>query len=305
MSAPPLLTLHASPGFLPWLHAHALSLACTTYQTSRLLLLGVRPDGQFSGFERLFERAMGLTVTEDGQSLYLSTRYQLWRLDNVLTPGQTEGDYDRLYVPRVGHTTGDLDVHDIARDRHGRLLLVATGLNGLVTLGRRHSCTPLWHPPFLSGWVREDRCHLNGLALVEGEARYVTLVGRGDKAEGWREHRRAGGLVFDLRRDRVVAEHLSMPHSPRWRDGRLWLLNSGRGEFGWLDPATGHFQARTFCPGYPRGLAFWGPWAIVGLSKPRDQHFTGLELGERLRARGIEPWCGLLVIDREQGEIAH
>ncbi|MCH8014576.1 MAG: DUF4915 domain-containing protein, partial [Candidatus Dadabacteria bacterium] len=34
-----------------------------------------------------------------------------------------------------------------------------------------------------------------------------------------------------------------MPHSPRWHDGRLWLLESGDGSIGTVDLATGRYEA--------------------------------------------------------------
>ena len=95
-----------------------------------------------------------------------------------------------------------------------------------------------------------------------------------------------------------------MPHSPRLYGGRLWLLNSGRGELGWVDVATGRFTAVAFCPGYARGLTFIGRWAVVGLSRPRgNQTFEGLELGELLAAKDTAPRCGLLVVDTETGQV--
>jgi uncharacterized protein (TIGR03032 family) len=61
-----------------------------------------------------------------------------------------------------------------------------------------------------------------------------------------------------------------------------------------------------FCPGYARGLALHGDFAVVGLSKPRDSKtFTGLELDEALRARDVEARCGLLVIDLRTGDVVH
>ena len=97
-----------------------------------------------------------------------------------------------------------------------------------------------------------------------------------------------------------------MPHSPRWHRGRLWLLDSGSGRFGYLDPDRGTFEPVAFCPGYARGLALHGGFAVVGLSKPRrDRAFGGLELDEALRARDAEPRCGLLVIDLRTGDAVH
>jgi uncharacterized protein (TIGR03032 family) len=92
-----------------------------------------------------------------------------------------------------------------------------------------------------------------------------------------------------------------MPHSPRWYRDRLWLLNSGTGELGYIDPARGSFESIVFCPGYLRGLSFCGDYAIVTLSKPRSVSFQGLPLQERLVAKGAEAQCGLQIIDLERG----
>jgi protein O-GlcNAc transferase len=299
------LEIYASRQLLDWMGEQQLSLALTTYQTSRLILIGVNPEGRISGFERLFERAMGLFTTPE--RLYLSSKYQIWQLENVLEPGQLYNGYDKLYVPRIGHTTGDLDIHDLVIDRSGRLVFVSSLLNCLATVSQRHSCIPLWQPPFISQLVNEDRCHLNGLAIESGEPRYVTACGQSDLIDGWRDQRRSGGCVIDLRSNEIVCTGLSMPHSPRCYQGRLWLLNSGTGEFGYVDLQTQKFEPVTFCPGYLRGLAFWGNLAIVGLSKARgeDRTFAGLALDEQLAAKGTEPRCGLLVIDLKTGSIVH
>src|SRR5204862_271475 len=151
-----------------------------------------------------------------------------------------------------------------------------------ATLDDRDSFAPLWRPPFLSKLAPEDRCHLNGLALVDGRARYVTAVATTDVADGWRDRRRDGGVVIDVQSNQIIASGLSMPHSPRWHRGRLWLLDSGTGRLGSLGPG-GAFQPLAFCPGNLRGLAFAGDHAIVGLSEPRhEKTFGGLALGERL-----------------------
>ena len=105
---------------------------------------------------------------------------------------------------------------------------------------------------------------------------------------------------------RLVASGLSMPHSPRTYRGRVWLLNSGAGYLGSVDPAGGAFTPLAFCPGYLRGLAFWGDYAVVGLSQPRqDKTFGGLALEGELSRRGAEARCGLMVIDLRSGDVAH
>jgi uncharacterized protein (TIGR03032 family) len=154
--------------------------------------------------------------------------------------------------------------------------------------------------------VAEDRCHLNGVALDSGRVRYVTAVAPTDAAEAWRERRRDGGCVLEVPAGRIVASGLSMPHSPRMDRGRLWLVESGTGHLGSINLATGTIDRLTFCPGYLRGLAFVGDFAVVGLSRPRhDRTFTGLALDDELTRRGEEAVCGLDVIDLRTGEVVH
>jgi uncharacterized protein (TIGR03032 family) len=298
------LEVTSSRHFPDWLAEQGVSLAFTTYQTGKLLLLGRNPTGQLAVFERTFNRCMGLWA--DGQTLWMSSLYQLWRFENALRPGQQHEGYDRLYVPRAGYTTGDLDIHDVAVEPGGRVLFIATGFGCLATLSQRYSFQPLWRPPFLSKLAAEDRCHLNGLALEQGRARYLTAVSTTDVVDGWRERRRDGGCVLEVPGGNKVADGLSMPHSPRVHRGRLWVLNSGTGYFGSLDVARGTFEPVTFCPGYLRGLAFVAHYAVAGLSRPRhDKTFSGLPLDEQLALRGVEARCGLVVIDLRSGDIVH
>jgi uncharacterized protein (TIGR03032 family) len=300
----PWIEVTPSPQFGTWLACEQISLAFTTYQTSKLFVLGHFPDGRMRIIERTVNRCMGLWG--DGQTLWASSHCQLWRFENVLRPGATYQGYDRLFVPKTGHTTGDLDIHDIVVDVGGRVIFVATLFGCLATLSERYSFTPLWRPPFLSKLIAEDRCHLNGLAVEDGRPRYVTLVSPSDTVDGWRARREDGGCVLEVPGGRVVARGLSMPHSPRVYRDRLWLLNSGTGMLGSIDTRSGAFQELAFCPGYLRGLAFAGDYAVVGLSRPRhDRTFEGLPLEKELVRRGVEPCCGLRVIDLRSGDTVH
>ncbi len=94
-----------------------------------------------------------------------------------------------------------------------------------------------------------------------------------------------------------------MPHSPRWYRDQLWLLNSGTGFLGTLDPSSGRFDEVAFCPGYLRGMSFAGDFAVVGLSGLRENRtFAGLPLDDNLSSRNAEPRCGLQVIDLKTGD---
>ncbi len=300
----PWIEVTSSRHFASWLAEQRVSLGFTTYQASKLFLLGLHTDGRLAVMERTLMRCMGLWA--DDQTLWLSSLYQIWRFENVLRPGELYQGCDRLYVPKIGYTTGDLDVHDITVEATGRVIFAATLFGCLATLNERYSFTPLWRPPFLSKLAAEDRCHLNGLALVDGKVAYVTVVSPSDVADGWRDRRQDGGCVLEVPSGRVVAQGLSMPHSPRVYRGRLWVLNSGTGMFGSIDLPNGSFVPLTFCPGYLRGLSFVGDYAIVGLSRPRrDKTFGGLALEQTLAERGAEARCGLYVIDLRTGDTAH
>lgn len=300
----PKVELTGSRQFPSWLREQKASLAFTTYQSGKLFLIGLQDNGRLSVFERTFNRCMGLWA--DGQTLYMSTLYQLWRFENALEAGESANGYDRLYVPRVAWTTGDVDTHDIAVDGTGRVVFVNTLFTCLATVSERYSFVPLWHPPFVTKLAAEDRCHLNGLALENGAPAYVTAVARSDAHEAWRDHRHDGGVVIDVRSNEIVLEGLSMPHSPRVHQGKLWLLDSGSGNFGYVDRDRGRFEPVAFCPGYARGLAFIGDFAVVGLSKQRENRtFSGLALDDRLREKNIEARCQLQVIDLKRGDVVH
>lgn len=298
------LEMMGSRSFNNWLREQKISLAFTTYQAGKVFFIGLQPDGRLSIFERTFNRSMGLWATP--QTLWMSSLYQLWRFENALTDKQVYQGYDRLYVPQIGYTTGDLDIHDIAVDSEGKVIFVNTLFSCLATISEKHSFIPLWQPPFVSKLAAEDRCHLNGLAMSEGQPRYVTAVGQTDVADGWRDRRTDGGCIIDVKSNEVIVTGLSMPHSPRVYQDRLWVLNSGTGYFGSVDLKAGKFEPLTFCPGYLRGMAFIGNYAVVGLSKPRENKtFSGLPLDDNLLAKNAEARCGLMVIDINTGDIVH
>lgn len=299
-----VLSISASRQLVPWMLEHGLSLAFTTYKAGKLFFVSPGEDGQLAIFERTFPRCMGLLAV--GQSLYLSTRFQLWKLRNVVEPGQTQDSFDSVFVPQMAWTTGDLDIHDIALTATDQPIFVNTLFSCLATISEDHSFVPLWHPPFITRLAAEDRCHLNGLAMRDGKPAYASALGATDVADGWRERRAAGGVVIDIIENEIVAAGLSMPHSPRWRDGRLWIHQSGHGEFGYIDLATGKFVPVTFCPGYLRGLDFVGNCVIAGLSNARhDQTFAGIPLHDRLQEKNVAARTGIQVIDLNSGDAPH
>lgn len=293
-----------STGFVNLLNAQNISIAVTSYQSGRLYLLGRNPKGGLMINEQYFQKAMGLHYADN--TLYMATLANIYRMENILLPDQVmDEQYTDCFVPRTTHLTGVLDAHDVGVTKDNEILFVNTRYNCIAKVSDKHSFKPFWKPAFISSIVSEDRCHLNGMAMQNGVAKYATAVSKSDTVDGWRDRRADGGIIIDVEKNEIVCEGLSMPHSPRLYNGKLWVLNSGTGELGWVDLSkkdlTKRFQPVCFCPGFTRGVAFHGKFAFVGLSKPRYKRFKGLALDKRLQETDSEPWCGLQVIDLSTG----
>ncbi len=294
------ITCEASPAFEQWISQAGGSLAVTTYQAGKVALVGWSGQ-QITLLMRHFDKPMGLAARDD--RLALATRHEVVLFANArpLAHDYLEdqpGRYDSLYLPRVRYYTGELNVHDLAYDEQG-LLAVNTRFCCLARVSDRYSFEPIWQPSFITDLVPEDRCHLNGLAIRDGAARYVTALGTTDTAGGWRENKASGGVLIDIQANEIVLDGLCMPHSPRWYGGKLWVLNSGLGELWQVDVEHGTGTPVCQLPGYLRGLGFVGPYALVALSKIRERHiFGGLPIQERVK----DLICGVAVVDLRSGQ---
>jgi uncharacterized protein (TIGR03032 family) len=299
---PVAVTCSASPGFLDWLAQAAGALAVSTYQAGKVAMIGW--DGRGATLlMRHFDKPLGLTASAD--RLALATRHDVTLFANapLLAADYLEeehGRYDALYLPRATYHTGDLNTHDVAILGE-EIWLTATRFSCLAKLTYDFSFLPVWKPPFVTDLVPEDRCHLNGIAVRDGRPRYVTALGTTNEAGAWREKKATGGVLMDVETDEIVLGGLSMPHSPRWHDGRLWMLNSGAGELLVVDPQNGRYDVVASLPGYLRGLSFCGSYALVGLSKIREKHiFGGLPVQDRCK----DLRCGVAAIDVTSGRQA-
>ena len=242
--------ISVSKGLAAWLTRNQSSFAFTSYQSGRLLLAGTMPDGTVSVHQQSFSRAMGICWDRNG--LWLASRLQLWRMENILPKGMmAQGRFDLVLMPRFAHMTGDIDVHEVGADADGRPVFVNTSFSCLAALDPIHSFKPVWKPPFISELAREDRCHMNGLGMLNGKAKYVTAVSQTDVADGWHGRPLPKGVLIDVQEDRIVTDGLLMPHSPRVApDGRVYAVDSGRGFLVEIDPRTGEITNIAFCPGF-------------------------------------------------------
>lgn len=276
-----------------------LSVIVSTYQAGQLIIIREQ-EGQINTHYTAMERPMGMAF--DQNKLIVGDAYQTVEFYNMLAAAgkvAPAGTHDSCYVPRNMHFTGDIDIHEMAYGDAG-LWLVNTKMSCLCLQGDEHSFLPKWRPHFVSAYDLTDRCHLNGLAMQDGKPKYMTALGKTDVAGGWRANKANGGLMMDVASNQIIAEGLSMPHSPRWHEGKLWYLESGNGELATLDPVTGVRETVVELPGFTRGLGFVGQYAFIGLSQVRETAvFSGLPLTQREQNRQ----CGVWLVDTKTGDI--
>lgn len=294
-------------GFAEWMSRFPGFLAISTYQAGKVVLVGW--DGQrVTILPRTFDKPMGMAHLPakggDPFGLAMATRNEIAVFANApLLAADFHPDrrkqYDALMLPRTTFHTGNLNSHDVAYCTDG-LWFVNTQFSCLCRLSETYSFVPAWKPPFVGALAPEDRCHLNGLCVVDGRPKYATCFGETDTPGGWRTNKLAGGAVVDVDRNEIVCRSLCMPHSPRWNDGKLWVLDSGRGELSVVDASAGRPRAVLGLPAYLRGLTFVGNTALVGMCKVREKHIEG-NLPVRKRFANLA--CGIVAVDLLSGQI--
>jgi uncharacterized protein (TIGR03032 family) len=298
----PLRSLHTT-NFPVILNQLGISLLVTTYQAGKLVI--VRPDFEnpavLNTHFRGFNKPMGLAFNNDRLAVGTAQEIVVFRnVPAVSARLEPAGKHDACFLPRSLHVTGDIQIHEMVY-QEDELWFINTRFSCLCTYEQDHNFVPRWWPRFVTGLAPEDRCHLNGIALVDGKPRWVTALGETDAAGGWRENKKDGGILIDLDSGEIVARKLSMPHSPRWYAGRLWLAESGTGSLGFVDPKSGRYESIVEVPGFTRGLDFAGNLAFVGLSQVRETAvFSGIPITERLAE--TERTCGIWAIDIQSGK---
>jgi len=279
-----------------------ISLAVSTYQAGKLIFL--REDGPtLNTHFRGFSVPMGLAYsagrlaigTKSGWSEY----HEVPSLAGKIEPA---GSASVVFAPRLHHHTGAIAIHEIAFGNGGDLWAVNTRFSCLCTFDRVHSFVPQWRPAFIGGYSADDRCHLNGMAMVEGKPKFVTALGTTDVGGAWRAGKIDGGVLIDVPSRAILIDGLSMPHSPRWVNGALWFLESGRGTLSRVDAFHGKPEIVALLPGFTRGLDFHGDYAFIGLSQVRESNlFSGLPITQRLSVD--ERVCGISVVQLSTGRL--
>jgi uncharacterized protein (TIGR03032 family) len=285
--------------FAEFLRKAGVSLVVSTYQAGQLVLVRAQEQGANTHFIPM-QKPMGIAV-DGGTRLSVGDAHRIEFFRNLPAVGEkiAAGQHDAAYLHRATHVTGDIDIHEMGYAADGELWLVNTRMSCLCTLASDSSIVPRWKPPFITRYDLLDRCHLNGLGFRDGKPRYASMLGHGDEPGSWRRDKASAGRIMDITDDSLVVDGLCMPHSPRWYRDTLWFLASGEGCLKRLD-GDGKVVTVAELPGFTRGLAFFGRYALIGLSQVRETAvFSGLPLTGRVSERH----CGVYLVDIEAGVI--
>ena len=289
---PPFYYTH-SPNLPKLLWQLGCTLVFSTYQAGKVIFIRATSPEKIEQHALDFPRPMGLAVSD--QRIAVATRDEVIVLTNTsaeetqhVDSGVLIGAAGGTYAPERTYFSGEVDTHDLAWGRDG-LWAINTLLSSMALVDENSDFESQWRPPFVSDVVPEDRCHLNSMAMVDGQPEYVTAFGEVDSFEGWRENRVSGGILMDVPSGEIVLDGLPMPHSPRVYDGKLYLLLSGTGELVCAEPEAGRYEVVTQLPGFVRGMARCDDYLFVGLSKLRktSSTFASLPISEQAVFSGI------------------
>lgn len=278
-------------GFADWLKGCGGSLAISTYTAGKVVLAFPKQDRVGIDSYKL-PRPLGMA--RNGRRLAIAVR------ENILTFRLAESsDHDAsLFQSEQCFATGKVNAHDLAYGRRG-ILFANTRFNCLARVSEKRHFTRCWLPPFISDLVPQDRCHLNGIGMQQGQAAMVTAFCETDSKNDWRkEDRFTSGVMIDVRTKEIVARGLCMPHSPRRYRGKWWLCDSGRGSLSVFDEGREACHEVTALPGFTRGLGFVGDHALVGLSKIRPKHILD---APPVRERFGELLAGVALVNIKTG----
>lgn len=293
MNSKPLapFTCNFSPNTPELLQQMGITIAISTYQAGKVVFISATDNENLIQLPRNFKKAMGMAISKEKMAIAVEDEVIVLtnspELANTYPP--KPNTYDGLFLPRATYYTGHVDMHDLEWSGQD-LLAVNTRFSCLAKVDTNYSFTPIWKPHFISKLAPEDRCHLNGMALVDGKPKYVSALGLTDSHEGWRSDKAHGGIIMDVDKNEIVLDELAMPHSPRIYNGELYCLLSAKGQLVKIDPGKGSYEVAHQFEGYVRGMARHDDYLFVGLSKIRKKgsSFGDLPIAEKSLKCGIE-----------------
>jgi uncharacterized protein (TIGR03032 family) len=255
--------------------------------------------------------AQALIVSSHSEGAVLSFQDGVWSTinianarglavsDNLIAVASHESFrvYDRVTgsLSATLHVSS-MDSHEIAFGADNSLIACASYRSALT----RHGVgvdEVLWTVPGVTAGSDDARSWINGVATVDGQPRYVTVLGISDEPQGWRDEARASrGVLIDTTTNEVVLGGLMFPHSPNLIDGVVWFAESGHSRLCRWAPGDATATVVATMPGWTRGITKLGEYLLVGISQGRLTAFPELT-NDPLAQPGVA------VVDRATGEM--
>jgi len=269
------------------------TIAITTYQAGKLVFISAKDQDSVIQLPRTFAKPMGIATDPVKDKIALACK------DEVMVFSNSQGlaefypnapkRYDALYMPRVTYHTGPLDIHDLYFGENNELYAVNTLFSCIIKVNDDYNFTPFWKPKFIDKIVSEDRCHLNGMAMLNGKPKYATAFGTGNTHQSWRENVTTTGVIIDVETNEIILEGLGMPHSPRIYNGELYVLLSATGELIHVNVEEKSYDVVYKIEGFVRGMDLHKDYLFIGLSKLRKNSstFAKLDFADAANEAGI------------------
>lgn len=254
------------------------SIAISTYQAGKVVFISAKNKNDLIQLPRNFEKAMGIAEYTEKDKIAIACKDEVIIFRNSIDLAKfypkAQNKYDSLYLPRNTFHTGALDIHDLSFGNNGELFAVNTLFSSIVKINDDYNFTPYWRPPFIDKIVSEDRCHLNGMAMKNGKPKYASAFNRGNKPQSWREKITSSGIIIDIEENKIIAEGLAMPHTPRIFNDELYVLLSASGELAKINIKNGNYEVITKIDGFVRGMSLHKDYLFIGISKLRKNSST-------------------------------
>jgi len=269
------------------------SIAISTYQAGKVIFISAKDNNNLIQLPRNFDKAMGIAEDKKKDKIAIACRDEIIVFVNssdlAISYPKNPNTYDSLYVPRNTFHTGSIDIHDLSFGDDGDLYAVNTLFSTIVKIDDNYNFSPYWKPFFIDRIVSEDRCHLNGMAMANGKPKYATAFNNGNTAKSWRDNITESGVVLDIESNRIIAEGLPMPHTPRIFNDELYVLLSATGELVRIDKKTGSYEQIIQVDGFVRGMSLYNDYLFIGLSKLRknSSSFSKLPFAHKANEAGI------------------
>jgi len=280
------------------------SLVVSTFQAGKLIFISPKDEHSLIQLPRNFEKPMGFSFSDDFQKMALGCKDELiiFSANKELAAHYPKkpATYDQLFMPRITYHTGALDIHDVHFGENHQLFAVNTLFSCVVSFDDTYNFTPFWVPPQITELVSEDRCHLNGMAMLRGKPKYASAFNQGNSSQSWRENLLTAGVIYDIETSEVVCQGLAMPHSPKIYNNNLYVLQSATGELTQIDMASGKKITVAHIGGFLRGMTLVGDYLFISRSKLRKNSstFKSLEIDEKHNT------CAVTAVHLPTGSIA-